>query len=163
MGPHTVHRRRYCINRALRLSPSDETAQYTRAAVLLELGQDKKGGDAYRLLFRQRPHDAAVAAEIARLSHAAGDAEGAIGVLEQCLRHNVVLAATSTAQVAGFDEDIEEGEAASEEHRAAESLDAQLHLVRTSAVTRAPPHNGVVAARAASAITSCARAGEHSG
>ena len=81
----------YCINRALRLHPTDENAQYTRAAVLVDLGQDKKGGEAYRALLKQRPHDATVAAEIARLCHKGGDAESAITVLEECLKHNMNL------------------------------------------------------------------------
>ena len=82
----------YCINRALRLSPADVNAQYTRATVLVDLGQTKKGSDAYKTLLKLRPHDASVAAEMARLYSKSGESDGAIKVLQDCLAQNVALA-----------------------------------------------------------------------
>jgi tetratricopeptide (TPR) repeat protein len=50
----------YCINRALRLVPGDGQAQFTRATVLVDMGQLKKGTEAFRNLQRLRPHDVRV-------------------------------------------------------------------------------------------------------
>lgn len=82
----------YCINRALRLAPGDVNAQYTRATVLVDLGQLKKGSEAYRTILKMRPHDAAVAAEMARLYTKNKESAQAIKVLNDCLQHNIALA-----------------------------------------------------------------------
>ena len=82
----------YCINRALRLAPGDVNAQYTRAQVLVDLGQLKKGSEAYRSILKMRPHDAAVAAEMARLYTKNNESAQAVKVLNDCLEHNIALA-----------------------------------------------------------------------
>jgi tetratricopeptide (TPR) repeat protein len=87
-----LHQAIYCINRALRLAPGDVNAQYTRATVLVELGQLKKGSEAYKALLKLRPHDAAVAAEMARLHTKNGESAQAIKVLNDCLDNNIALA-----------------------------------------------------------------------
>ena len=95
-----LHQAIYCINRALRLAPGDVNAQYTRATVLVELGQLKKGSEAYKALLKLRPHDAAVAAEMARLHTKNGESAQAIKVLNDCLDNNIALANGDTRDTA---------------------------------------------------------------
>ena len=95
-----LHQAIYCINRALRLSPGDVSAQYTRAAVLVDLGQTKKGSEAYKALLKIRPHDATVAAEIARLYSKNNESTQAIKVLHDCLHQNIALGNGETKDTA---------------------------------------------------------------
>ena len=95
-----LHQAIYCINRALRLSPSDVNAQYTRAMVLVDLGQTKKGSEAYKALLKLRPHDAKVAAEMARLYSKNSESAQAIKVLQDCLEQNIALGNGETKDTA---------------------------------------------------------------
>lgn len=86
----------YCINRALRLASGDVDAQYARAKILLDLGQKKKGVSVLLSLAKQRPSDANVATEVARLYADSGKTQKAIDILQECLRNNINQGGTVT-------------------------------------------------------------------
>lgn len=79
----------YCIGRVLRLTPSDYSAQFARASLLMQVGHYKRGAEAYRTLLRYRPHDATVAAELARIHDRRHETAAALEVLTKCLNTNI--------------------------------------------------------------------------
>jgi tetratricopeptide (TPR) repeat protein len=139
-----------------------------------QLNQYKKGSEAYRTLLRQRPHDATIAAEIARICNQRGDANAAIKVLTDCLKTNIEYAETgfptamrmkqkqrSKPQNVAVGQD-EEGTTMDEEAhdqttQAEYFLQAQLHLCNIIGEVRIGSLSLLSAARASHSPTDSAR------